>query len=124
MPSSNEQTALVGKDKKGSNKIKTSANAMFTNVKNGNTSIRLIAIIGGVALIADAAAGIYENIHYGVQHFLNALIEFYAMVFGLAAVVMESDKEAIPYAHKLRYYLGVFVNLYPLLCSFHVDLTR
>jgi len=71
---------------------------------NGNASIRMLALIGGCMLCADSLTTFLANLFD--FHFNRALIDMYAFAVGFAAIVMESDREAIPYAIKIRTILG------------------
>lgn len=78
--------------------------AYARSVANGNASIRFMALVGGIALVIDSLSCFLVNI-LGFN-FINAIINFYAFIVGASAVVMESDREAVPYAEKLRAILG------------------
>lgn len=74
------------------------------SVANGNASIRVMALACGIALLIDSVVSVIG--HFFTLHFINALLDFYAFCFGAAAVVMESDREAVPYASTLRGIIG------------------
>jgi len=76
---------------------------------NGNASIRMLALIGGCMLCADSLTTFFANLFD--FHFNRALIDMYAFAVGFAAIVMESDQEAIPYAIKIRTILGKNVGI-------------
>jgi len=73
-------------------------------VANGNASIRMVALVAGVLLCVDSLASFGEDLFS--FHLTNAFVDFYSFAVGFAAVVMESDKEALPYATKMRSVIG------------------
>jgi len=90
--------------KEKAKEVGTKALAYAKTVANGNGSIRVMALIGGSALVVDSVSSYTTNLmafQYGA-----ALINFYAMFLGLSAIIMESDKEAIPYDAMLREKIG------------------
>lgn len=78
--------------------------AYARSVANGNASIRAMALAGGIALIIDSVTNFLSNVFS--FNFINAMINFYAFIIGAATVVMESDRDAVPYAATLRAILG------------------
>jgi len=94
----------IGFAKEKAKEVGTKALAYARTVANGNASIRVMALIGGFALVVDSLSSFLNNVLS--FHWDSALINFYAMFIGLSAIIMESDKEAIPYATMLRAKLG------------------
>lgn len=73
-------------------------------VANGNASIRMVALVAGIMLCVDSLASFGTDLLN--FHLSNAMIDFYSFAVGFAAVVMESDREALPYATKMRAVIG------------------
>lgn len=78
--------------------------AYAVSVANGNASIRVMALAGGAAMVFDSIGNFFNNLFR--LNFIQAIIAFYAFMVGASAVIMESDKDAIPYAEKLRGIIG------------------
>ena len=78
--------------------------AYAVSVANGNASIRVMALAGGAAMVFDSIGNFFNDL-FGLN-FIQAIIAFYAFMVGASAVIMESDKDAIPYAEKLRGIIG------------------
>lgn len=71
---------------------------------NGNASIRVLALAGGLILCVDSLTTFLGNLlDLNVN---RAIIDIYAFAVGFAAVVMESDQNAVPYAEKTRAIIG------------------
>jgi len=92
-----EDTPLVG--------IRDKAEEVYTSIKNGNGSIRWVALICGAALVADSfvefCIALFQN-----ADIMQATLDAYAFVLGTFAIAMESDQEAIPYSRRVRKFLG------------------
>ena len=109
MPTSTETSSLINEGnidfaKKKAKEAGKEAVAYAKSVANGNASIRGMALIGGIILMGDSISNVIT--HILCFEWISACIDFYAFIFGACAVVMESDKEAIPYANKLRGMIG------------------
>ena len=71
---------------------------------SGRTSLRMLAFVGGLAIIVDGILClVWDAITF---KFINALIDFYTIVIGIAAVVMESEPGALPWSTNLRSNFG------------------
>lgn len=90
--------------KKKAEEVGKKAVAYARSIANGNASIRVAALLGGVLLCADSISTFLKDLFS--LNLINALINFYAFLVGAAAIVMESDRDAIPYATRLRSILG------------------
>jgi COPI associated protein. len=90
--------------KKKAEEVGKKAVAYARSIANGNASIRVAALLGGVLLCADSITAFFKNLLS--LNLINALINFYAFLVGASAIVMESDRDAIPYATRLRSILG------------------
>lgn len=98
----------VKKVKELGNQAKQKAKDAYFAVRQGNTSIRWIALITGVGLVLDSFYGFFIYFFHG--NFVFSILNFYAFVMGASAVVMESDVDAIPYAEQIRFFLGKYVG--------------
>mmetsp|Transcript_13422 Transcript_13422/g.25197 ORF Transcript_13422/g.25197 Transcript_13422/m.25197 type:complete len:247 (-) Transcript_13422:459-1199(-) len=90
--------------KKKAEEVGKKAVAYARSIANGNASIRAAALIGGALLCADSLSMLLKDLLS--LDLINALINFYAFIVGASAVVMESDRDAIPYSTRLRSILG------------------
>lgn len=89
--------------------ITDKVNEFVNEAKNGNTSIRGLALISGLALVASSIYELFINLWQFQLTF--ALIAFYSLVMGSVAVTMEVDPEALPYGQKLRGWLLKHIGL-------------
>jgi hypothetical protein len=109
---SNETSPLNAKLEAAQNKADEAGKAISAYARsfaNGNFSIRMLALVGGVLLCLDSLVTFAENLYnLEINH---AVIDMYAFAVGFAAIVMESDQEAIPYAIKIRTILGKNVGI-------------
>ena len=90
--------------KKKAEAVGKKAVAYARSIANGNASIRVAALIGGVLLCVDCISTFIKDLF--TFNLINAMINFYAFIVGAAAVIMESDRDAIPYSMRLRSILG------------------
>jgi hypothetical protein len=90
--------------KKKAEAVGKKAVAYARSIANGNASIRVAALIGGVLLCVDCISTFIKDLF--TVNLINAMINFYAFIVGAAAVIMESDRDAIPYSMRLRSILG------------------
>lgn len=83
-----------------------------TEAKKGNTSIRGLALISGIALVISSLI----DLLYSLLHFMPtaALISFYSLVMGSIAIAMEVDPEALPYGNQIRNWLIKYIGLVQL----------
>jgi hypothetical protein len=98
----------VQKVKELGNQAKQKAREAYFAVRQGNTSIRWLALVTGVGLVLDSFYGFFVYFFHG--NFIYSIINFYAFVMGASAVVMESDVDAIPYSEQIRLFLGKFLG--------------
>jgi hypothetical protein len=104
---SNETSPLNAKLEAAQNKADEAGKAISAYARsfaNGNFSIRMLALVGGVLLCLDSLVTFAENLYnLEINH---AVIDMYAFAVGFAAIVMESMQETIPYATKIRAIIG------------------
>eukprot|EP00979_Chaetoceros_neogracilis_P009254 scaffold2098_cov270-Chaetoceros_neogracile.AAC.34 len=104
---SNETSPLHAKLEAAQNKADEAGKAISAYARsfaNGNFSIRMLALVGGVLLCLDSLVTFAENLYnLEINH---AVIDMYAFAVGFAAIVMESMQETIPYATKIRAIIG------------------
>ena len=92
--------------------IKDGINDFVETAKNGNTSIRGLALISGLALVGSSVVEIFVNL-YQLQ-IGSTLIAFYSLVMGSLAVAMEVDTQALPYGQQIRHWLLKYVGIVQL----------
>ena len=88
------------------------------SARDGDFSIRLLALISGLALVISAGFGFFDLI--SKFRITNAILEFYTLVLGLIMLLLESRghlqwqrrQESLPHATHLRGAEGCFRNLY------------
>ena len=61
---------------------------------DGNTSIRTLAVLGGIAMIFTSVQGILGHIF--LLKPISALMDIYTALFGAAALAFELDKDVVP----------------------------
>jgi hypothetical protein len=80
--------------------------------KEGNTSIRGLALISGLALVVSSC---YELVTNAIcLHLTATLVAFYSLVMGSVAVAMEVDPKALPYGEQIRSWLIKYIGLVQL----------
>lgn len=126
--------------KEKAEKVAHQAMLYAQSVANGNASIRTAALVGGIFLCLDTISTFMSDLFSfhinagesfavislyiaslimlgkGFAHVPSyisfvAIIDIYGFFVGASAIVMESDREAIPYADKLRGILGKNIGL-------------
>jgi hypothetical protein len=98
----------VKKVKELGSHAKQKATDAYFAVRQGNTSIRWIALIIGIGLLLDSFYGFFIYFFHG--NFIFSILNIYAFLMGTSAVVMESDVDAIPYAEQIRFFLGKYLG--------------
>jgi hypothetical protein len=92
--------------------IKTKVTNFVQLAKDGNASIRGLALIAGLATVISS---IYEILD-GIVNFqpTSTLIGLYSLIMGSIAVAMEVDPEALPYGAVIRNALLKYLGLVQL----------
>ncbi len=92
--------------------VKDGMNEFVETAKSGNTSIRGLALISGLALVGSSVYEIIVNLMQFQLAF--AMIAFYSLVIGSMAVAMEVNTEALPYGQQIRHWLQKNVGIVQL----------
>lgn len=58
-------------------------------LSDGNSSVRVLALVGGIAMAISSAAGVW-NRFWGLN-WISAIVEFYTLLLGLGVVVLEAN---------------------------------
>ncbi|GFH53417.1 hypothetical protein CTEN210_09893 [Chaetoceros tenuissimus] len=95
--------------KEKAEKVAHQAMLYAQSVANGNASIRTAALVAGIFLCLNTLSTFMSDLFS--FHINAAIIDIYGFFVGASAIVMESDREAVPYADKLRGILGKNVGL-------------
>ena len=94
------------------NNVAGKVNDFVETAKNGNTSVRGLALVSGVALVASSSNQVYGGIVTLSPS--SALIAFYSLVMGSIAIAMEMDPQALPYGQRIRNWLIKYIGLVQL----------
>lgn len=95
---SNSQVATVAKA--SGKKLLAQAKKYADAAANGRTGLRLLAFLGGGAIVIDSIFCILSNALS--LHFIAVLIDVYALFIGIAAIVMESEPDVLPFTTGAR----------------------
>ena len=99
---SNSQVATVAKA--SGKKLLAQAKKYADAAANGRTGLRLLAFLGGGAIVIDSIFCILSNALS--LHFIAVLIDVYALFIGIAAIVMESEPDVLPFTTGARSFFG------------------
>jgi len=89
--------------------VKDKIKSFVEMAKNGNTSIRGLALIAALALILSSLNELVRGIY--TLHPSSALIGLYSFFIGSVAVSMEVDPEAVPFGSKIRKWLLKYLGI-------------
>ncbi|KAL7484372.1 hypothetical protein ACHAW6_010005 [Cyclotella cf. meneghiniana] len=68
--------------------VKERGTALARSITEGNTSIRILALTGGIAMTLTSAIGLWN--HFLGFHWISAIVECYTLLLGLGVVAMEA----------------------------------
>ena len=92
--------------------VQESVAAFVEEAKKGNTSIRGLALIAGLALIISSLYEIVTGFIY--FEFNSVVIAIYSLLMGSMAIAMEVDPESLPYGRKIRAWLLKYIGIVQL----------
>jgi hypothetical protein len=96
---------------------KEQAKVLASMLADGNTSIRVLALVGGIAMTITSAFGVW-NRFLGLN-WISAIVEVYCCILGMAIVCLEARSAKIPLLPKKvtdRY--EAYMRKYALFLSF------
>lgn len=73
---------------------KEQAKVLASMLADGNTSIRVLALVGGIAMTITSAFGVW-NRFLGLN-WISAIVEVYCCILGMAIVCLEARSAKIP----------------------------
>lgn len=92
--------------------VQESVTQYVNEARNGNTSIRGLALFSGLGLIVSS---LYEIVTGIIQFKLNSvLIAIYSFLMGSMAIAMEVDPESLPYGKRIRAWLLKYIGIVQL----------
>ena len=68
--------------------VKEQATALARSITEGNTSIRILALTGGMAMTLTSVMGLWT--HFLGFHWISAIVECYTLLLGLGVVALEA----------------------------------
>lgn len=85
-------------------KVLTKAKKYANMASTGQTGLRMLAFLGGCSIVIDSILCFIWDVF--TLHFIAALIDFYTFFIGIAAIVMESAPDVLPYSRHVRSFFG------------------
>ena len=92
--------------------VQESVTNFVNEARNGNTSIRGLALVSGLGLVVSS---LYEIVT-GIIHFQinSVIIAMYSLLMGSMAIAMEVDPESLPYGYRIRAWLLKYIGIVQL----------
>mmetsp|Transcript_48715 Transcript_48715/g.146802 ORF Transcript_48715/g.146802 Transcript_48715/m.146802 type:complete len:158 (+) Transcript_48715:87-560(+) len=87
-----QATGLLTKENAGkaAEYLKGRAETMSKAVRSGDTSIRALALVGGIAMVVTGVLNVLGRII--VIHLVSALLTIYTIIFGLLVILLEGKQ--------------------------------